>query len=257
MATVEREIYFFRVDTGNDASGRPKPFNPEQVCTHINTLPWDHESPNRRYWEDNDKVIACWIDSEKMPCKMRLGNIRGKDLPQVEQLGELSPLEISEQAGLAEQTHIVFLTDEIIGCDKNFYGPRITRLPFYFTEKAFGIAPQELNISAIFKKDVYRQLKAYNHINLVNIRINAPYLDVLKNIDDSLSDALDGLLKVGESDDVEIILKMSRGSHGYLSNKIFDDIKRMIKEKDFLYDVRKLKIRGIMQMNNALLLLIC
>jgi hypothetical protein len=136
---IEREIYFFRIDAGTDASGKPIPFLPEATLKYIDKLPW--VGTKTRYYKDDAKLMGCWVDSTKMPCKIRLGNIRRADFPQVEEYGEISPLELSENSGLVDHTHIVFLGDDIIGCDYNYQGPRITRLAYYLSEKAAGIAP--------------------------------------------------------------------------------------------------------------------
>jgi hypothetical protein len=126
-ATIEREIHFYRVITGFDSTGKPKSFDPTPTFEHVEKLKWRDTAYGSRYWDDNGKITACWVHSKSMPCKITLGSIRRTDLPLMENQGELSPLEIPDQAGLVEQTHIVFLGNDIAGCDINYYGPRISR----------------------------------------------------------------------------------------------------------------------------------
>src|ERR1700690_3803910 len=130
--TVTKEIHFYRVDIGLNENRSPKIFNPVPTLERIGDLKWNAQG---RYWEDGDKITACWVDSTQMPCKVRLGTIRRDELPQVEQAGETTPLEMTENAGLVEQTHIVFFENNIAGCDFNFYGPRISRFSYYCSEK--------------------------------------------------------------------------------------------------------------------------
>ena len=125
-----------------------------------------------------------------MPCKITLGSIRRSDFPLVENQGELSPLEIPDKAGLVEQTHIVFLEDDIVGCDINFYGPRISRLSFYLAEQAVGHAPEILNFNPILRRDVYQQLKKFRALKSLNLKIRASYAETIANINDSLGAAL-------------------------------------------------------------------
>ena len=140
--TIPRDIHFYRVDIGNDPSGKPLLFDPIPVFEYINKLAWNDAKKENRYFDRDGKVLGCWIHSTKIPCKITLGSIRRADLPQIETQGELSPLEIPDKSGLVEQTHIVFLGDNIVGCDYNFYGPRIARLPFYLSGKALKVAPE-------------------------------------------------------------------------------------------------------------------
>ena len=121
-----------------------------------------------------------------MPCKIRLGSIRRKDLPQIETQGEITPLEIPEDSGLLEQTHIMFLGNDIIGCDFNFYGPRVSKLPFYFAEKAVRVAPPLINISPILRKDVQKQLQKMKDLRLFRLKIRAPFAENIKSINHSL-----------------------------------------------------------------------
>ena len=137
--TVERKIYFFRTNAGRDRGNRPIAFDPVVTLRHIDSLPWTTAG---RYWVANDgKVTTCWIDDIESPQRMRLGNIRRTDLPQMEQGGSLRPLLLPGKAGLAESVHMMFFPGNIVGSDFNFYGPRVSRFSYYLAEKAQGVSP--------------------------------------------------------------------------------------------------------------------
>lgn len=244
-STIERQIYFYRVDTGYDNSGKPIPFNPIPTIEHVDKLDW---SLKGRYWKDeNEKLIACWIDSKQMPCKIRLGSIRRSDFPQVEEQGEITPLEISEKSGLLEQTYMVFLEDNIVGCDFNFYGPRITKLPYYLADKAVGIAPPELNFTPLLRQDVYEQLKEFKYLKLFNLKIRSSFADTIKDIDRSLSDAFKAAQTVGEADEIELILRATGRSTGWLSEKLLDIAAKLMKLKDIHFESKKFVVSGYNQ----------
>jgi hypothetical protein len=88
--TVERKIYFYRINAGCDDSGRPLPFDPAPVVQCINALPFTIDG---RYWDSGEgNVTCCWVDREMPMLRLRLGNIRRSGLPQLEQNGTISPL---------------------------------------------------------------------------------------------------------------------------------------------------------------------
>ena len=240
-SNINREIYFYRVDTGNDVSGKPKPFNPIPTLDHVDKLDWKQD----RYWkDDNERLLACWVDSKQMPCKIRLGGIRRSDFPQVEEQGEITPLEISEKSGLVEQTHIVFLEENIVGCDFNFYGPRITKLSYYLADMAVGIAPPILNFNPILRRDVYEQLKQFKYLRLFHLKVRPSFADTIKDIDRSLSDAFNSAFAAGDANEIELILRASRGSKGWLSDSLLNTALKLLKMDGIQYESKKFVVSG-------------
>ncbi len=240
--TIEREIRFFRVDIGPDDSGKPKSFSPTPVFEHIDKLKWT--SKGNRYWDDKGKITGCWVHSAQMPCKVALGTIRRSDLPDLETQGELTPLEIPENSGLVERTHIVFLDDNIVGCDTNFYGPRITRLANYLAEKANGVAPEWITFNPILRQDVYKQLAKVKYLKLVNMRIMAPYAETIAKIDENLAEAFRAAHRAGDADDIEVILQASKASKGWLSESLLNTVKQLGRNKELQFDVATFKVHG-------------
>lgn len=242
--TVEREIRFYRVDCGVNSNNQPKIFDPKPTFEYVGKLGFK-DGTNSNYWNDDGKIAGCWVFSTEEPCKVVLGNIRRTDLPLMEYKGELSPLEIPEQAGLAEQTHIVFFKNNIVGCDINYYGPRVSRLSYYLADKAAGHAPEYLGFNPILRRDVYQQLQKFEHIKMLQLKVRAPYIDTIANVNDSLGDALKAALKAGGDDiDVEMVLQATRNSSGPLSDRLFQSIKNLSKKADIQYDIKTLKVKG-------------
>ncbi len=242
--TVTRDIHFYRVDIGLEPSGKPKVFNPTPVFEYIDKLGWKDEKRENRYFDKDGKVLGCWIYSTKMPCKITLGSIRRVDLPQIETQGELSPLEIPEKSGLVEQTHIVFFDDNIVGCDYNFYGPRIARLPFYLSGKALKIAPEYIFFQPILKRNVYEQFLKFSYLTVLQLRIRASYADNVARVDQNLAAALMSAYKAGDTDDVELILRASSNSHGWLAERLLEALKALSKRPEIRDEANKFIVSG-------------
>lgn len=77
-------------------------------------------------------------------------NIRRSGLPQVEELGNLLPLDIAETQGIADQTHVQLFSRDIQGVPStiagavyNYYGPRVPRLGYYLLTSGDPVAGSE------------------------------------------------------------------------------------------------------------------
>lgn len=119
-ATTERRIVFYRADGGLDDDGRPLLVDLAAALEHIGSLPFDDDG---RYLAGSNDVITCsWVDHVGNPSRLRLANIRRSGLPQVEEVGNLLPLEIAERQGIADQTHISLFSREIDGIPMTIAG---------------------------------------------------------------------------------------------------------------------------------------
>ena len=112
IPTAERRIYFYRVDAGLK-NGQPGPQpNLTPMLRALNNLP---HSLGGRYYSTAEGVLTSWVDSPAAPHRMRFGHSRRSVLPQVELAGNLSSLQIAQDAGLAEAVHVAFFPEGIVG----------------------------------------------------------------------------------------------------------------------------------------------
>ncbi len=242
MPTVERTIRFYRVDAGLDAAGRPQPFNPIPTLEYIDKLPWTTDG---RYWNDGmGKTTCCWVDESKSRSKIRIGNIRRSDLPQVEQRGALTSLGISEQSGLAEQIHVIFFENNIVGCDFNFYGPRITRLEYYLAEKAVGVAPPTIHFEPLLRDDITEQLARIKYITFFQMKIRTSFAKVIADKDKSLGAGFEAAGRAGEADEVEIVLRPTPYSRGWLNEDLLGTVRKLKREPALQHESSKFLIKG-------------
>jgi len=241
MTDIKRKIYFYQIDSGLDSKKRPISFDPVPSLSHIGKLDFNFKG---RYLHDEGKIICCWVDSYAMPCKIRLCSIRRKNLPQIETQGEITPLEIPENSGLLEATHIVFFGNDVIGCDYNFYGPKVSKLPFYLAEKAIGIAPPLLNIIPILRKDVLQQLQKMRDLRMFRLKIRAPFAENIKSINHSLYEAFHGGIVAGGADEIELILRASKRSGILLLDNLIQTAKELIGQPEIQFESSKFVIDG-------------
>ena len=138
--TVTRKIYFFRADAGSDDGGQPIPYDPTPALQRIQGLPFTQGADGNCWDGADESVTCCWVDSTEAPQRLRLGNVRRRYLPRVEEGGVLSDLQIPPSSGIAEEIHVVFFPNNIVGSEFNFYGPRISRLRRYLAAKTANVA---------------------------------------------------------------------------------------------------------------------
>jgi hypothetical protein len=239
---VERKIHFYRVRVEPDRSGATPAFNVIRVLGHINGLPF---SPPARYLEGSDNnALCCWIDNiSPLPARIFLANVRRSGLPALEQTGRIRPLSIPATSGLAEQTHIIFFPEMIVGAEFNFYGPRISRLAVYFSMKAQGICPS-VTFEPLLRRDVLVALDRLGELRLINLKISRSFSQSLSQADSDLSQTFDAALRLGESEDVEIVLRSAHSRRATLGAHAKDVVRRLARRDDMREHVRKFTVRA-------------
>ncbi len=242
-AEVERKIHFYRTRVEPDGSGRTPAFNLTRVLARINGLQFTAAG---RYLEGSDNnALCCWVDRvTPHPARIRLANVRRSGLPALEQTGNIRPLSIPATSGLAEQTHIVFLPDQIVGAEFNFYGPRLSRLGPYFSIKAPGICPP-VTFEPLLRQDVLAALDRLEELRLVQLRISRSYSQSVAQADGDLSQAFQAALRLGESEDVEIVLRSKPYSRtASLGAHIKEIVKSLAGHADMREHITKFAVRG-------------
>jgi hypothetical protein len=227
-AELERKIHFYRADCGLDESGKPVTFKSGPPLTHINELPFSAYEVGGRYFEDDDNVYCCWV--EKDPNTIRFAVIRRDAFPQIEEQGNVSPLSVPANAGLVEIIHVCFFPKNIVGFDANFYGPRLPRLARYINRVASGSGPK-VNFNPLLRQDALNEL-AGKDLRVFSMRIKRSEIDTIKQIDESLGDAFEATDKVGQADEVQIILRPKPYSRDNLGKKLMDATRKLAKRSD-------------------------
>lgn len=239
---VNRKIQFFRIDVGSDEAGEPLPFDPEPVLRHLKGLPFTIEG-NYWNWGGGD-LSLCSVGCCDAPQRLRFGTSRRSSLPQVEENGAVSPLAISNTAGLVEWTHVMFFPNNIMGAEFNYYGPRVPRLREYLREK--GPPPCEnIAFHQLLRDDALQKLRRLQDIQLFRLNIHASYAETIGQIDESLADAFDALRRVGEAEQVEVIMRPPpRSRKGRLSKRLIGIAENLLQRNDLRDNTNVFRVKG-------------
>ena len=226
MQSITREIYFFRVHA-EDKDGKPVSFNPKPALRYIKRLKCKRRGG--RYWDQGESVTCCWPDRFSPRAALRLGTIRRRDLPQKEVGGVLKSLGIPPRAGLAELTHIVFFEDGVVGCDFNYFGPRVTKLADYLRQKApERLVPKHLSFEALLRNDAADHLQKAGNIKLFRLKIRSSMVRDVERANRSLGEAFRVAMRAGRAEEAEIILRPKPRSSDGLSGQVVGIARRLV-----------------------------
>lgn len=240
-STVERKIYFYRIDCGNQENGSPIQFDCNSSLEHINTLPFQEDS---RYLPDGEGNVYCAIIDD-VKGSLRFAQVRRMGLPLQENGGLLSELGLHQDAGLFEATHILFLPNNIIGADFNFYGPRVSRFTQYLKARCANKLPNIFEVNPLLRRDAITQLDNLNDARLLHLRIKPSYASIIEEADEDLGAAFKAAQNVASSDEVEITLKVKKSNQSSVKDKIVSIGKNLISRNDLRTNAKNFSIRGI------------
>ena len=240
--SVERKIHFYRPDAGADEDGQPLRFDPRAPLEHVAGLPF---TPDGRYLVAADgSTLCCWVDRRTSPQRVRIGNIRRSELPEVEELGNLAPLDIPASSGLVEHVHAVFFRDGIVGVDFNFYGPRLTRFGSYLSQKA-GDVGGHVVFEPLLRLDVTEQLERLQDVRMFQLKIRPSYGSVVRQADQSLGGAFEAAADGTDASHVEITLTPEPHSRRSLGERLLD-VTRFLGRRDDLRDnAARFHVKGL------------
>ena len=242
--TLERKIYFYRADIGNDEGGKPLTFDPSSALNVISSLPFANDDSSR-YEFDNDGNALCLIPhSHSTSSAIQFCRIRRAGLPQLEKAGQIIDLNLDNDSGLLEAVHLVFFPDNIVGCEYNHYGPRVSRLGSYLQTKSNETVPKAY-FHPLLRGNAAKQLDRLSEISLMDISIRPAFINFVRQVDKSLADAFDASAQVlSDPEKVQLVIKPQRESRYAALQKLLTPIKEMIGEAEFRQAADRFKLRG-------------
>src|SRR5438105_527667 len=180
---ISRRVHFFRLDAGRQ-DGKPVPVDIDTLVGEID----DIELSAKRYVDYGEDRLFAIVDRRASPQRMRIIRTRETDIPQRELDGRLAGLTLRAGEGLAEVTHVVFLSDRFLGVEYNYHGPRASALAYYL-EKLAPSSPTPLRARPLIRPDVMQALDKAGELKLVDIRARRSYINILAAVDDNLGNA--------------------------------------------------------------------
>ncbi len=205
--TVERKIYFYRVNTDLENEGDPE-FDPMVAVQRISQLTFVNGA---RYLSTEDGNDVCvWPFLNARGVRLQLGVVRRAGLPLLEDGGNVIPLPIGDNQGLLEPIHIVFFPNGILGAEFNFYGPRVSWLPVYLREKLPDLPRVRLDM--LVRQDVQDQLLHMQNVRIARLRLHRSHFDLAQQADESLFEAFRAAQDASQAVAVELELRPERYS---------------------------------------------
>ncbi len=233
MASVKRKIMFFRVRLGktinNEMTYIDDVTERENTILSgvniINGLQFDLNAFNTRYLrKSNGNDLSMYIDSfNNNILEGRIVLCRRSLLPSIESQGTLSDLEIDEDAGIAEITHFkYYVSQNILGVEYNFHGPKSTQIAEYFQCKLHGLIDM-FEIQIITDKSWESLLESDNNrITMFNFKATRNAQDIIRRLNSSLGEAFDAISRINNAEEIEVMIRRRSRSDSYFDNGSFN-----------------------------------
>ena len=241
--SLKRSIYFFRADIGADDGGRPLSFDPRPALDVIGQLPFE-DGQGRYLVNDDGNAIVVWPEVSERAIGLRFCQIRRTGLPQLEEAGQITDLELAASAGLCEPMHVVFFSDNIVGIEYNHFGPRLSRLGYYLRVKSRNAVPM-VHFQPLLRGDVAGQLDRLAEIKLLALRVRPSYQDTLRQADQSLGDAFAANAQVlDDPEDVELVLRAGKDGRRSALERLLAPLKQLARRSDLRENAARFEVKG-------------
>lgn len=224
-ATVDRKIYFFRIEHFATLKD-----NIRGALERIENLPFNDQG---RYLIEPRNVRLCvFPDSLEYPLKLRFGRTRRDQLPIVESAGKLEALEIAENAGLIDLGHLIIFEDGYVAAEWNPDGPKLRRLAAYLSHK--GDLMSDVKFRNLFERDIVEVVSRLDGVRVLDIDLPYNAVELAREADPSLADALVAAEKLGASKKTGLTLTadQSSGKLRNLAMKLAGIIQKRPHERD-------------------------
>lgn len=199
-----RKVYFFKIEHFADVKeSLPGAFQ------RIGALDFDD---NGRYRLDQPTQIrlVALPDSEEYPLRLCFGKIRRNGLPQIERQGNLETLQIQEDAGLVDISHIMIFDDGFVAAEWNPDGPKLAQLGPYFFEK--GRLNNPPNFLVLMERDIVEVVQNLTSVRVLEIDLPPDAAELARQADESFYDAIKATEKLGATKRVSLKLVAEQGT---------------------------------------------
>ena len=150
--------------------------------------------------------------------------------------------------GLAEITHASLFSDGICGAEFNFFGPRVTQLPFYFAMKLKDVCPS-FRFASVARPDLEARLSSLSDLKLLDLKVKGSFQSILNEADQDLGAALAANIRAvnGRPED-EFELKFVRRKNKKLESRsvsrgFLDGLRRLARRPELKEQVSIFKIQ--------------
>lgn len=187
--TVQRKVYFFKIEHFSHLKD-----SIPSALSRINELPFNDEGRYRPDTKSNSRLCV-FVDEAQYPIKIRFGKTRRDLLPQIEENGNLQTLELQENAGLIDISHIMVFEDGFVAAEWNFEGPKIAQLGPYLFEK--GRINTQPSFLVLMERDIVQVVSNLKSVRVLEIDVSPDAAAIARDVDDQLVSAIEASSQLG------------------------------------------------------------
>ena len=227
-----------------DDAGRPLAFDPRPALNVIDQIPFTNDDTGRYVFENDGNAVCVLTQRIDPNPQLRYCRIRRTGLPQLEQAGQVTDLNLAPDSGLLEAIHVVFFSNNIVGAEYNHFGPRLSRLGGYLTDKS-NQAVCKATFNALLRRDAIEQLDRLEEIRLLDISIRPAYASFVRDADESLADALEANARlVGDPEKVQLVIRPRKEFWRATLDRLRTPIHRLLNQSPSTAIADRLQLRG-------------
>lgn len=230
-----RKVHFYEL---RDEFGQslPAPYDATTALRNISML---DVTAGEAYLEVADQTLLGRVIDVDPPFKA-LYRIRREDLPSMEVGGQITDLQLAEDAGLAEGIHIRFFPQSVVGILYNHFGPRPTRVADYLNQRS-GLGDR-VSLHPLIRTDIVGALQQYRDITILDMSVPVGEIDVIEQRDRGLASALQAAEQIATMRNIELRVRLDRAPG--VTNRVRDLITRLFR-RGATDSFRRLKIKGL------------
>ena len=242
--TLERKVYFYRVDIGTDEGGQPLVYDPAPALDVVDSLPFTNDDNGRYLFDTDGNALSLRTHSRIPSVSVLFGRVRRNALPQLEQAGNVTDLILAADQGLLEETHVAFFPNNIAGAVYNHFGPRASRLGSYLHQKSAEAVPFA-SFKQLLRAEPSAQLDRLGDLRVLEMTITPAYVDVVRQADSSLGDAFEANARLLESPKgLSLVLKSERVAAGGFLGRMGGVLRGLLNNGSIREGALRLQARG-------------
>ena len=242
--TLERKVYFYRVDVGTDEGGQPLVYDPAPALDVIDCLPFTNDDTGRYLFDSDGNALSLRTHSRIPGISVLFGRVRRNALPQLEQAGNVTDLILAADQGLLEETHVAFFPNNIAGAVYNHFGPRASGLGSYLHQKSAEAVPFA-SFKQLLRAEPAAQLDRLGDLRVLEMTITPAYADIVRQADGSMGDAFEANARLLESPrGLSLVLKSERVAAGGFLGRMGGVLRELLNSDSIREGALRLRARG-------------
>lgn len=150
-------------------------------------------------------VVSARVRNDEDPPHLVFYSLREEYIPEVELHGQITILNIDDEARIAEPTHACFFDDGVIGILAG-QGPRSSAMARYLQAKT-GLA---VAYETLLRRNWFERLEATDQVRYLHLRISAGHIAAIEDSAPDMYTALRALSAYSGQGTIEIIMRATR-----------------------------------------------